>query len=73
MDYYMLSAVRKDTNSTLCNAKAQMIDRIKEAFEALPWDTAKVACSRFRSRIKAVLGPEEWGFFEGIVFDYNLA
>lgn len=32
-----------------CNTKAQLIDRIKEVFEALPMDTVKDTCARLQS------------------------
>lgn len=36
MDYYMWRTVKKDTTRTACNTEAKVIDRIKEAYEALP-------------------------------------
>lgn len=57
----------KDTNDTACSNKSQLIDRIKEAFEALAKDTVRVACTRFPIRMKAMVDAEG-GFFEEIVF-----
>lgn len=50
----MWGSVEKGTNCTACNANVQLINRIKEAFGALPRDTMKATCERFRSRIEAV-------------------
>lgn len=63
MDYYVWGAVEKDTNRRASNTKAQLIDRIKVVFETLSRETVKLACSRFRSRIEAVVDANG-SFFE---------
>ena len=63
MDYYIRGAVVKDTNRRASTTKAQLIDRIKVVFETLPMETVKSACSRFRSRIEAVIDANG-GYFE---------
>lgn len=54
---------RAKINDTDCNTKAQLINRIKETFETLPWDTVKAIRARFRSWIEAMIDGEG-GFFE---------
>lgn len=51
------------------NKKAQLIDRIKEAFEVLPRDVLKAECTRFWRWIKAVVDAED-GFFQEMSLDY---
>lgn len=63
MDYFVWGAVEKDTNRTSSNTKAQLMDKIKTVFEALPRETVASACSRFRSRIEAVIDANG-GYFE---------
>ena len=63
MDYYVCGAVQKDTHRRVSTTKAQLIDRIKVVFEALPREIVTSACSRFRSRIEAVLDANG-GYFE---------
>ena len=55
MDYYVWGAVEKDSNRWASTTKPQLIERIREAFEALPREIVKLACFRFRSRIEAVI------------------
>ena len=45
MDYYVWSAVEKDTNNSACNTKAELMAKIKEVFEDLPMDTLRDICS----------------------------
>lgn len=54
---------RAKINDTDCNTKAELINRIKETFETLPWDTVKAIRARFRSWIEAMIDGEG-GFFE---------
>ena len=63
MDYFVWGAVEKDTNCTSSNTKAQLMDKIKTVFEALPRETVASACSRFRTRIEAVIDANG-GYFE---------
>ena len=55
MDYYAWGAAEKGANRRTSTTKAQLIDRIKAAFETLPMDSVTSACSRFRGRIEAVI------------------
>lgn len=43
-----------------------MTEKIKESFVTLLKNTAKVACARFRRRIKAVVDDDGGVFFERI-------
>ena len=63
MDYYVCDAVEKDTNHRARTTKAQLIDRIKVVVETLSMETVTSACSRFRSRIEAVIDANS-GYFE---------
>ncbi|KAL1114925.1 hypothetical protein AAG570_007748 [Ranatra chinensis] len=47
-DYFVWGAVEKDTSNT----KAQLMDKIKTVFAALPRETVASAYSWFRSRMK---------------------
>lgn len=63
MNYFIWGAVEKDTNHCASNTKAQLMDKIKLVFEALQRETVASACSRFRSRIEAVIDANG-GYFE---------
>ncbi|KFM74536.1 Transposable element Tcb2 transposase, partial [Stegodyphus mimosarum] len=63
MDYFVWGVVEKDANRTSSNTKAQLMYKVKTVFEALPRETVASACSRFRSRIKAVIDANG-GYFE---------
>ncbi|KAL1117272.1 hypothetical protein AAG570_004598 [Ranatra chinensis] len=63
MDYFVWGAVEKDTNRSPSNTKAQLMDKIKTVFAALPRETVASACSRFRSRIEAVIDANG-GYFD---------
>lgn len=63
---YVWGEVEKDTNFTTCNIKAQLIDRVLEAFVTLPRDTVKAEYARLRSLI-VDLTDAEAGSFEGII------
>ncbi len=63
MDYYVWGTVEKGSNRCASTTKSQLIERIKAAFEALPCENVKSACSRFRGRIEAVIDANG-GYFE---------
>ena len=63
MYYYVWYTVENDTNRHSSPTKAQLIDRIKIVFETLPRETVTSACSRFRSRIGAVIDANG-GYFQ---------
>lgn len=63
----MWDAVKEDTSCTASNTKAQMINSIKEAFEALPKDIVKSVCAIFWSRIETMVVLDLLG---GLSFDY---
>ena len=55
MDYHVWGAVENNANRSACTTKAQLIDRIKAVFHTIPTESATSACTRFRSRIEAVI------------------
>ena len=63
MDYNVWGAVEKDTKLRSSTIKAQLIDRIKAVFEAIPRESVKSAFSRFRGRTEAVIDANG-GYFE---------
>ena len=63
MDYYVCGAFEKDTDRRASSTNAQLIDRIKVVFETLHRETVTSACSRFRSKIEAVI-EVNGGYFE---------
>ena len=63
MDYYVWEAVEEDTNRRASTTKAQLIDKIKVVFFNFPRETVTSVCSRFRSRIEAVIDASG-GYFE---------
>lgn len=67
---YVWGAVEKDNNRTACNIKAQLIDRIKKAFESHQRDIMKAACDRFRRRVEALIDTK--GFFFQWIFIWLL-
>ncbi|KAL1115063.1 hypothetical protein AAG570_007094 [Ranatra chinensis] len=62
----LCGAVKKDTNLTPSSTKAQLMDKIKTVFAALPRETVASANSRFRSRTEAVIDANG-GYFERIL------
>lgn len=63
LDYYVWSAVEAITNKTACNNKDELRDRIYQAFQNLSPGVVKKACSRYRSRVEAVINADG-GFIE---------
>ncbi|KAL1115595.1 hypothetical protein AAG570_005885 [Ranatra chinensis] len=57
IDYFVWGGVEKDTDRTPSNTKAinWAWDKIKTVFAAFPGETVASACSRFQSRIEAVI------------------
>lgn len=55
LDFYVWGAVERDTNRSSCNTKDELKCRITRAFRGLQRETVTKACSRFRSRMEAVI------------------
>ena len=58
IDYHACGAVERDTNHASCNAKVQLVTRVKVVLSQLSRDTEKVACGMFRSSLEAVVNAE---------------
>lgn len=46
MDYYVWGPIQKDTNSPACNAKSEIVTKIKKVCKELLKDTMIILCSR---------------------------
>ena len=55
MDFFVWGAVERNTNKTPCNTKDELVSRIKKEFKAMKKAQIVKACSRFRSRVEAVI------------------
>lgn len=54
MDYFVWSAVERETNRTACKTKDDLVNRIHASFGNLSREAVMRACQRFRGRIEAV-------------------
>ena len=63
LDFFVWGAVERETNRSSCNTKLELKTRITRAFRGLSRETVTKACSRFRSRLEAVIDAEG-GFIE---------
>lgn len=55
LDYYVWGAVERETNKTPCKTKDELKARIMATFNNLNKETVQKSCSRFRSRLEAVV------------------